>query len=106
MLELSDRISTMQAGIRPGRSRQDQLYRLAADISTTFQLGERTVACFIDLSRAFDRVWKNGLYKKGVPTCLIRWVRGFLRDRSARVEFEQTLSGERSSKKASHKELF
>jgi hypothetical protein len=54
------------------------------------------VATFIDLSKAFDKVWKEGLLLKlltaGVTGHMFNWVKSFLNHRTARVKLEGSLS--------------
>ena len=49
-----------QAGFRKNRSCEDQLLRMIQDVSDGFQEKKprRTVMALLDLSRAYDRVWK------------------------------------------------
>ncbi|KAH7725652.1 endonuclease and reverse transcriptase-like protein [Aphelenchoides avenae] len=79
-----------QAGFRKMRSTEDQLLRVVQSVSDGFSAKKppkRTVMTLVDFSRAFDRVWRTGLYhkmlEKGVPLCLIQWIRAFLSDRRA-----------------------
>ncbi|KAH7720544.1 endonuclease and reverse transcriptase-like protein [Aphelenchoides avenae] len=50
----------------------------------------------VDFSRAFDCVWRTGLYhkmlEKGVPLCLVQWIRAFLSGRRARVQIDDAKS--------------
>ncbi|KAH7702547.1 reverse transcriptase [Aphelenchoides avenae] len=59
------------------------------------------------MSRAFDRVWRAGLYSKmipmGMPTCIVQWVYGFLSDRRTRVRFDDTNSRSFPRKPELHK---
>jgi hypothetical protein len=92
-LESKGLLSPCQAGFRRGRSTEEQLVRVCQDV---FDCLERTppgksALCLLDFSRAYDKVWKDGLHAKmdrlGVPPCMIRWIKGFLSDRRARVSF-------------------
>ena len=53
----------------------------------------------LDFARTYDRVWRAALFAKmgrlDIPGCVIRWVRGFLTDRRARVRWGATLSDSR-----------
>ena len=59
----------------------------------------RAALILLDFARAYDRVWRAGLFAKmgqlGVPGCTIRWVRTFLCDRRARARWGATLSDSR-----------
>ncbi|XP_063727503.1 uncharacterized protein LOC134855054 [Symsagittifera roscoffensis] len=75
-----------QAGCRKNRSCEDQLIRISQNISDGFQerKPKRTVMALLDLSRAYDRVWKEDLllclFESGVPLSFIRWIWAFLRN--------------------------
>ena len=47
------------------------------------------VAIFLDIEKAFDRVWHNGLryelLQMNAPILLLRWISSFLRDRTVKV---------------------
>ncbi|GFX29842.1 probable RNA-directed DNA polymerase from transposon BS [Trichonephila clavipes] len=56
-----------------------------------------TVAVFLDLSKAFDRVWRNKLIIKlfntfGIRDRALSWIFDFLKDREIRVRFRDSLS--------------
>ena len=57
------------------------------------------MATLVDFSRAFDGIWKYGLYhkmeEKGIPMHMIRWVRGFLNERIAAVRYGDPTSSYR-----------
>jgi len=52
----------------------------------------KRLAVFYDLSKAFDKVWREGLLLKvlqaGVSGRMYKWIRCFLHDRSARVKVD------------------
>jgi hypothetical protein len=85
--------SDAQAGFRRARSCEDQLLRLTQSISDGFQEKKplRSVLALLDFSNAYDKVWKSLLLKrlldKNVPTRMIVWLRGFLRNRRAKVKW-------------------
>ncbi|KAH7720448.1 pol-like protein [Aphelenchoides avenae] len=80
------------------RSTEDQLLYLTQSVKDGFNKkpAKRTLLTLVDFSRAFDRVWRTGLYSKmiamGMPTCIVQWVHGFLSDRRARVRIDETNS--------------
>ena len=57
---------------------------------------KKIVAVVYDLSKAFDKVWRDGLLLKvlqaGVSGRMYTWIRCFLHDRSARVKVDGHLS--------------
>ena len=102
-LERNNILSSSQAGFRKARSTEEQIARCAQHIVNGLQERKRSVMCLIDFSKAYDRVWRSGLYKKmldmGIPQCIIKWIKSYLTDRTAKVRL-----GEKCSKIAPMKE--
>ena len=67
-LECNNLISKYQAGCRASHSCEDNLIRLEADCRRAQLENKYTVAIFLDLSNAFDKLWNTGaliyLHKK------------------------------------------
>ena len=90
--------SHTQAGFRKNRSREDRLLRMTQDISDSFEdrKPKRTVMALLDLSRAYDREWKEDLLlflvDGGVPLKIVRWFHAFLRNRQFKVLLNGSLS--------------
>ena len=61
--ESEDLLVDEQAGFRVGRSCADQLLILTEVLAEHRQVGKKVVACFIDVRKAYDRVWRDGLWK-------------------------------------------
>ena len=57
-------ISQKQSGFRPGDSSIYQLLSITANIYDSFENYDEIRAIFLDISRAFDRVWHDGLILK------------------------------------------
>ena len=78
-----------QAGFRQHRSTEDQTTHLAQVIEDAFQGKKVVLASFIDLQKAFDKVWKDGLIVKmlraGITGNMLRWTKAYLHNRKARV---------------------
>ena len=53
-----------QAGFRPGRSTQDHLFTLSEIIRARKKIGKETHCCFLDIRKAYDRVFRVGLWKR------------------------------------------
>ena len=75
-LETTNNINKQQSGYRKTYSTTDHLIRLQHYIRAAQHGNKYTVAVFLDFTKAFDMVWKNGLlqkvYKKGIMvTCSI-----------------------------------
>ncbi|KAK7096645.1 hypothetical protein V1264_003726 [Littorina saxatilis] len=88
-LESNNILAATQTGYRGQRNTEDQLTLLAQDIEDAFQQKHKVVGVFFDLSKAFDRVWREALLLKvrqsGVTGRMYTWVKSFLHERSARV---------------------
>lgn len=90
-----------QFGFRAKHSCTHQVHRIVEHISTEFDRNTHkpTGAVFLDVAKAFDKVWHNGLiyklYKLGVPDRLVRIVRDFLSNRRFRYRVEGALSSPR-----------
>ena len=69
---------------------------MTQDIEDAFQEKKKVLAVFFDLSKAFDKVWKEGLLLKllraGVHGKMYKWLSDFLFNRTARVKVDGTIS--------------
>ena len=87
----------MQSGFRPGDSCIYQLISITSDIYRNFEKHDETRAIFLDISKAFDKVWHDGLIHKlkcnGISGCLLRFFEDYILNRHQRV----TLNGSESS---------
>ena len=61
---ISDLLSPNQSGFRTGDSCINQLLSITYDIFHCFDEGMETRAIFLDISKAFDKVWHKGLIYK------------------------------------------
>ena len=57
-------INKHQSGFRRAKSTDDHSFRLSQPIMESFNRGEHVVATFLDVEKAFDNVWHNGLRYK------------------------------------------
>ena len=92
-----------QAGFRRNRSTEEQVAAVTQFIHDSFQQRRpplSTALILADFSRAYDRVWRKAVLakmaRKGIPTCFIKWVRGFLSDRKAFVSWQGASSRKRT----------
>ena len=91
-------LSPTQTGYRKHRNTEDQLALIAQEIENAFQEKKKIVYVFFDLTKAFDKVWREGeglllkVLESGVSERMYRWIRCFLHDRSARVKLDGSLS--------------
>ena len=80
-----------QAGFRPGDSTINQLIDLVNDIHMAFDHRKslEVRAIFLDISKAFDKVWREGLLFKleqnGISGNVLTFFESYLRDRKQRV---------------------
>ena len=85
-------LSPSQSGFRKNRSTEDQVTLLTQDIENGFQQKMKTLAVFVDLTKAFDKVWKEGLLfkllRKRVCGNMYSWIQSYLFQRSARVRLD------------------
>ena len=75
-------INKHQSGFRIANSTTDHLFRLSQSIMESFNRGEYVVAAFLDVEKAFDNVWHNGLrykiFQLDLPTKTTHWLCNFL----------------------------
>ena len=95
-LTVNSLISNYQFGFRAGHSTLDQLLLTYNDISLSMDEGKAVDLVFFDYSKAFDKVSHivllNKLFKIGVSTQLLRWIRCFLMSRVMQVKVSSTMS--------------
>ncbi|KAK7097663.1 hypothetical protein V1264_004608 [Littorina saxatilis] len=95
-LETNNLITNEQSAFRKNKSTEDQLIYLTQSIENAFQEKKKVIATFIDLSKAFDKVWKEGLLLKlltaGIAGRMFNWIKSFLCHRTARVKLDGNLS--------------
>ena len=88
-------LSKHQSGFRPGDSCIYQLLAIRHDIFLSFDSGPSldTRGVFLDISKAFDRIWHDGLlFKLKENGNLLELIKSFLSDRVQRVTFNGTIS--------------
>ena len=81
-------VSPKQSGFRPGDSCINQLLSITPDIFTSFDKALEVSGVFLDVSKAFDKVWHAGLTYKWDK----RQVIDFLKNRQQRVVLNCQLS--------------
>jgi len=92
----NDIVINEQFGFRSQHSTTQQVLRLTEFVTRGFNERRHSGAIFIDIEKAFDKVWHTGLYYKlfyyKLPDCYIRLVRSYLTDRSFIVSCEDVSS--------------
>ena len=88
-LDENNIIPNQQCGFRTGRSTSHQLIKVIKTARESIKRKKSTGMIFLDVEKAFDRVWHNGLLYKmiklGFPLPLIKTVRSFLSERTFSV---------------------
>lgn len=101
-LNRSSLLPPHQFGFKDHHSTCHQLLRVSEDIIKAFDMKQHTVAVFLDVTQAFDRVWHEGLRYKlqefGIPLYLQKIISSFLDDRSFTVKIDSSLSTSRPIK--------
>ena len=96
-LEANKLINPLQSGFRKQRCTTDHVVRLQDAVHKAINTGKHTLAVFLDFSKAFDMVWKEGLLSKlrqlGVGGNMHRFIDDFLSDRKIRVVVGGQMSG-------------
>ena len=90
-LNVNNLITKNQSGFRPGDSTTNQLLYLVNEIHKAFENPKslEVRAVFLDISKAFDKVWHKGLLFKlkqnGVSSSLLMFFQDYLNNRKQRV---------------------
>ncbi|GFW83913.1 RNA-directed DNA polymerase from mobile element jockey [Trichonephila clavipes] len=95
-LERENILIPEQHGFRPRLSTSHQLLRVVEFIKEGNNKDECTAAVFLDIQKAFDRVWHTGLLFKlityKIPPPLIFLINSYISDRSFSVKINRTYS--------------
>ena len=82
-------ITPFQSGFQVGDSTVNQLLYIRNQISTALDNNKEMRIVFLDISKAFDRVWHKGLLLKlqsiGISDNLLDWFTNYLTDRYQRL---------------------
>ncbi|GFX63094.1 RNA-directed DNA polymerase from mobile element jockey [Trichonephila clavipes] len=89
-------IPSFQHGFRENTATNHQLLRLTNLVVSGFNNHETTGGAFLDVEKAFDRVWHDGLLLKLIelnfPPYIIMIINNFLRNRTFQIKISSTLS--------------
>ncbi|GFS91105.1 RNA-directed DNA polymerase from mobile element jockey [Trichonephila clavipes] len=101
-LESENILVPEQHGFRPRLSTSHQLLRVVEYIKDAIDRNQHVAAVFLDIQKAFDRVWHTGLLFKlityKIPTPLILLLKSYISDRSFTVRINRTFSQTRPAK--------
>lgn len=90
-----------QFGFRSGHSTSLQIARIAHAITTKFNTDSVTSMTLLDIEKAFDTVWIDGiiykLIRSNFPLYLIQLISSYLRLRSFKVRINNSLSDTRTT---------
>jgi len=85
-----------QNAFRPGRSTDDHIFTLSQLVRGRKNRNQRTYAFFLDLQKAYDTVWRDGLlyvlWQKGIRGKLWHYIRDFYCSSKRRVQYNRHLS--------------
>lgn len=91
-----------QFGFRRGHNTSLQVARIANSIITHYNKSNVTSMTLLDIEKAFDTVWIDGIVSKLIkykfPAYLIRLINNYLTNRTFKVKINEVLSIERSPK--------
>ena len=77
----NDLISSNQSGFKPGDSCINQLLSIILEIYKSFDDGFEVRGVFLDISKAFDKIWHKGIIFKlkqnGISGKLLRYYLSF-----------------------------
>ena len=89
-------LSTYQSGFLPGRSTVTQLIEVYHSFCKSIDRNKEVRVIFLDISKAFDRVWHKGLLHKlqkcGITGNILGWFSNYLSNRQQRVVIEGQFS--------------
>ena len=72
-------ISPNQSGVKPGDSCINQLLAITHEIYKSFDDGFEVRGVFLDISKAFDKVWHEGLiFKFKKKWCIWQFTESFM----------------------------
>ena len=89
-------LSEAQAGFRRGRSTIDQIFTLRQLAEKYEEFGKQLYVCYIDFRKAFDNVWRQGLWKVmrhfGYPDKIVRILENAYKDTFSAVRIDGDLT--------------
>jgi retron-type reverse transcriptase len=98
-LEKNLKLSNTQCGFRKNRSTVDHILRLTDTINKYNHNKGFTLAVFLDFEKAYDMIWRKGLFIKlhniGIRDNMLNFISNFLENRTMQVRISDCLSTKR-----------
>ena len=95
-LEKHNLINPYQCAFMKNKNTKDHLFRLQDDIRKSLNNKQKTVTLFLDIEKAYDMLWKEGLLYKlfhlGIRGKLFNWIQSFLKNRLIQVKINDSFS--------------
>ena len=96
-LEKNNLINPFQNGFRKNKNSQEHLFRLQNTIRNGLNNKLAVITIFLDIEKAYDMVWKDGLLFKllnhmKISGKMYNWIQDFLKNRKFQVRINGTLS--------------
>ena len=89
-------LSKYQAGFRKHKQTLDHIFRITQYVQAAFNRGHLVGSLFIDIEKAFDKVWHDGLLYKihrlEIPAYLGKWITNYLDSRTFSVRINDSFS--------------
>ena len=89
-------ISSNQSGFKPGDSCINQLLSITHEIYESFDVGLEVRSVFLDISKAFDKVWHDGIIYKltqnGILGNLLNLLENILKERKQHIDLNGQVS--------------
>ena len=94
--ETNNILNKEQSGFRKNKSTTDKLFQLTQTISQAKNQRRPSSAIFLDVEKAFDKVWHDGLIHKllflNTPLHLLRYINNYISNRSIFFAINNTTS--------------
>lgn len=85
-----------QSGFRKNRCTMDHILYLHHDINNSLCAKAKYLSVFLDIEKAYDMVWREGLLFKldgiGIDGQMFNWIKSFLSNRTIQVRIGESLS--------------
>ena len=95
-LSSTGQLNPWQRAYLPHKEAGEHVHRLSTEVKTALSNGWSTGALFLDVEKAFDSVWQDGLKYKlsqlDMPVKVIRFLSSYLEDRTIAVRVGKSIS--------------